>query len=131
MIFSTSQWTRICSILFFDSLSEYPFAIIAAGIFTLISELMWLSHTKKNSATFAVQRSTRYSFLFDDILSFQAQEKWRAIWLVVGKENLTHRGATISLASQDYGSDPQGSEPANYDGFHYYKVLDVTIGVQN
>jgi hypothetical protein len=51
--FFTSWWTYICSILFFDSLSEYPFAIIAAGIVTLMSGLMWLSHTKKNVAAFA------------------------------------------------------------------------------
>jgi hypothetical protein len=37
LIFSTSRRTCICSVLFFDSLSEYPFAIIAAGIFILMS----------------------------------------------------------------------------------------------
>ncbi len=37
LIFSTTRQTCICSVLFFDSLSEYPFAIIAAGIFILMS----------------------------------------------------------------------------------------------
>jgi hypothetical protein len=58
LIFSTSRWTCICSVLFFDSSSEYPFAIITAGIFILMSGLMWLSHIKKNLAAFAAQQST-------------------------------------------------------------------------
>jgi hypothetical protein len=48
LIFSTSRWTCICSVLFFDSLLEYPFVFIAAGIFILMSGLMWLLHIKKN-----------------------------------------------------------------------------------
>ncbi len=48
LIFSTYQWTCICSVLYFDSSLEYPFAIIAAGIFILMSDLMWLLHIKKN-----------------------------------------------------------------------------------
>jgi hypothetical protein len=58
LIFSTSRQTYICSILFFDSSSEYPFAIIAAGIFILMSGLMWLLHIKKNLAAFAARQST-------------------------------------------------------------------------
>jgi hypothetical protein len=58
LIFSTSRWTCICGVLFFDSLSEYPFAIIAAGIFILMSGLIWLSHIKKNLAAFASPQST-------------------------------------------------------------------------
>ncbi len=97
LIFSTSWQTCICSILFFDSLLEYPFAIIAAGIFTLMSGLMWLSHTKKNLEAFTAWQSTWYCFLFDDILSFQVQEKRCTIWLMVHKENQTHCGATMPL----------------------------------
>jgi hypothetical protein len=37
---------------------------------------------------------------------------------MVGKENQTHRYTTVGHGSQDYGTDPQGSEPANYDGSH-------------
>jgi hypothetical protein len=58
LIFSTSRRTCICRILFFDSMSEYPFVMIAAGIFILVSGLMWLSHIKKNLAVFAAQQST-------------------------------------------------------------------------
>ncbi len=58
LIFSISRQTCICSVLFFDSSSEYPFAIIAAGIFILMSGLMWLLHIKKNLAAFAAQQST-------------------------------------------------------------------------
>ncbi len=58
LIFSTSRRTCICRVLFFDFSSEYPFAIIAAGIFILMSGLMWLSHIKKNLAAFAAPQST-------------------------------------------------------------------------
>jgi hypothetical protein len=37
---------------------------------------------------------------------------------MVGKENQMHRYATVGGGSQDYGTDPRGSEPANYDGSH-------------
>ncbi len=57
-IFSTSQRTCICSVLFFDYLSEYPFAIIPAGIFILMSGLIWLLHIKKNLAAFSAPQST-------------------------------------------------------------------------
>jgi hypothetical protein len=60
---------------------KYPFTIIAAGIFTLMSGLMWLLHIKKNLAAFA-------AFLF---VSFQAQEKRCTIWRMVGRENQIHR----------------------------------------
>jgi hypothetical protein len=58
LIFSTSQRTCICSVLFFDSSSEYPFAIIAAGIFIHMSGLMWNLHIKKNLAAFVAPQST-------------------------------------------------------------------------
>jgi hypothetical protein len=58
LIFSTSRRTCICSVLFFDSSLEYPFAFIAAGIFILMSGLMWLLHIKKNLAAFAAPQST-------------------------------------------------------------------------
>jgi hypothetical protein len=110
----------ICSILFFDSFSEYFFAIIAAGIVTLMSESMWLSHTKKNFWP-PLQHNDQhdiYSFIFDDILSFQAQEKRYAIWFImVGKENQTHRGATMPRITRLWNRS-QGSDPGNYDGSH-------------
>jgi hypothetical protein len=83
LIFFTSQWTCICSVLFFDPSLEYPFAIIAAGIFTLVPGLMWLLHIKKNLAAFA-------AFLF---VCFQAQEKGCKIRCMVGKENQIHCNA--------------------------------------
>jgi hypothetical protein len=57
LIFSTSRRTCICSVLFFDSSTEYPFAIISAGIFILMSGTMWLLHIKKILATFAAPQS--------------------------------------------------------------------------
>jgi hypothetical protein len=48
LIFSTSWRTCICSVLFFDSSSEDPFAIIAAGIVTLMSGKCG-SHTPKKN----------------------------------------------------------------------------------
>jgi hypothetical protein len=127
---STSRRTCICSILFFDSLSEYPFAIIAAGIFILVSGLMWLSHIKKNLATFTAPQSTWYTFIFDDILSFQAQEKRCAIQLIVGKDIQMHRYTTVDRGSQDHKEQiPGGLSQQTMMG--PMKGLNETTGLWN
>ncbi len=54
---------------------EYPFAFIAAGNFTLVSGSGLRLHLRKNLATGFTQASMQYSFLLEDIFSFQQREK--------------------------------------------------------
>jgi len=70
----------------------------------------------------------KYSILFDDILSFQPQEKRCAIRLTVGKENQTHRYATVGHGSQDYKEQiPWGLSQQTMMG--PTKGLNVTTGL--
>jgi hypothetical protein len=131
-LFFTSPLTCICSILFFDSLLEYSFAIIATGIsYSHVRIAVALTHQEE----FVCLCSTTinmipYSFLFDDILSFQAQEKRCAIWLMVGKENQMHHDATIGPGSQAYKEQiPKVLGQQTMAG--PTKGLYVTTGVQN
>ena len=55
-------WTRIRSEA---SVSEYPFALIAAGMESLVTGFG--SQAKKKRAAFFARASTLYSFLFEDI----------------------------------------------------------------
>ena len=65
-----------------------------------------------------------------NILSFQAQEKRCAIWLMVGKENQMHCYATVGRGSQDYKEQiPGGLSQQTMMG--PMKGLNVTTGLQN
>jgi hypothetical protein len=71
-----------------------------------------------------------YSFLFDDILSFQAQEKRCSIWLMVGKENQTEMGTNMPRVTRLHKEQiPKGLSQQTVMG--PTKVLDVTTSVQN
>ena len=59
-------WTRIRSAA---SASEYPFALIAAGMESLVTGFG--SQAKKKRAAFLARASTLYSFLFVDIGSVE------------------------------------------------------------
>ena len=55
-------WTRIRSAA---SKSEYPFALIAEGMESLVTG--FVSQARKKRAAFLARASTLYSFLFEDI----------------------------------------------------------------
>jgi hypothetical protein len=63
-------WTRIRSAA---STSEYPFALIAAGIESLVSG--FASQAQKKTAAFLARSSTLYSLLFEDIVELFRRER--------------------------------------------------------
>jgi hypothetical protein len=63
-------WTMIQSTAL---TSEYPFALIAAGIESLVSG--FASQAWKKTAAFLARSSTLYSLLFEDIVGLFCREK--------------------------------------------------------
>jgi hypothetical protein len=78
-------------------------------------------------------RSTMINMIllsFFDILSFKAQEKRCAIWLLVSKENQTHCNANRPRVTRLHMEQiPEGLSQQTMMG--PTKVLDVTTGVQD
>jgi hypothetical protein len=80
-------------------------------------------------AAFAAQRSTWYPFLFDEILSFQAQKRGvqSGLWWA---KRVKCTVTPISPGSQDYKEQiPKGLSQQTMMGST--KVLDVTTGAWN
>ena len=76
LFFWDSRCTCWIRIRFMTSTSEYPLALMAAGIENLVAG--FASHARKKRAAFLARSSTLYSFLFEDVLKclFPIEGKW-------------------------------------------------------